>query len=252
MKKNLTLLYFIVLFSLLFIYFCPIRSVKGNSSWEIDDSGNCSNIVDGDTIDVQGVGRIRLADVDSPESGEAGYQEAKNHITSLIYGKDVYLDIDDKYRTDIYGRIVAVTYIRHNSTHFLNVNKDMLNRNFAVIMNYDNEFDPSEWTLYVKEIVSNTASATDDDDDNGDTNDTGNNYYDTIILGLISFGIIGGGLSAIAGGVVYANYRKNKIRIMRSPPQEGQATPKSYNYCIQCGIKLDSDSIFCHNCGINL
>ena len=128
----------------------------------------------------------------------------------------------------------------------------MLNRNFAVIMNYDNEFDPSEWTLYVKEIVSNTASATDNDDDNGDTNDTGNNYYDTIILGLISFGIIGGGLSAIAGGVLYANCRKNKIRNMRSPPQEGQATPKSQPYCTQCGIKLDPDSIFCHNCGINL
>ena len=49
---------------------------------------------------------------------------------------------------------------------------------------------------------------------------------------------IGGSLSVIAGSVVYANYRENRVRNLRSPPQEGQATPKSYNYCIQCGIKF--------------
>ncbi len=245
MKKNLKLLYFIVLISLLFIYSCPIRSVKGNSNWETDVSGNCSNIIDGDTVDVQTVGRIRLADIDAPESGEAGYQEAKNHITSLIYGKKVCLDIDDKYRTDVFDRIVAVIYVRYNSTHFLNVNKDLLDRNFAIISDYDNEFDPSEWTLYVKEIVSSSSGATDDDDD--DSDDSSSNYYDSRFLVLISFGIIGGSLI-----VIIVNYRKNKLSKMRSLPQEDLTTPKNKPYCTQCGIKLDLDSIFCHNCGIDL
>jgi len=229
--KKITLLYFIILFMFSFIYFCPIKNVKGSSSWEIDDTGNVSYIVDGDTFDVQDLGRIRLADIDAPESGDSGYQEAKNHIISLIYDKTVCLDIDDKYRTDIYGRIVAVTYIRHNSTHFLNVNKDMLDRNFAVIMNYDNEFDPSEWTLYVNEIVSDTPSAT-DDDDNDDSDDSSYDYgLDNGVKWLIVLGIVGGAMS-VAGGVVYNNYRQTKARNMISPQQKSarKISQRQYNY----------------------
>ncbi len=40
-------------------------------SWEIDETGTVYNIVDGDTVDVTSVGRIRLADIDCPESGES-------------------------------------------------------------------------------------------------------------------------------------------------------------------------------------
>ena len=36
-------------------------------AWEIDRTGTVTYIVDGDTLDVSGVGRIRLADIDCPE-----------------------------------------------------------------------------------------------------------------------------------------------------------------------------------------
>ena len=117
--------------------------------WEIDAQGTVTYIVDGDTFDVNTVGRIRLADIDCPDQGEAGCQEATNYVSSLINGKSVYVDIDDVYGTDPYDRTVAVVYVRHNSTHLLNVNKGLLVQGLATIWNFDNEFNPYEWSLFV-------------------------------------------------------------------------------------------------------
>lgn len=117
--------------------------------WEIDAQGTVTYIVDGDTYDVNTIGRIRLADIDCPDQGEPGCQEAKDYLNSLINGEQVYLDIDDIYVTDPYDRTVAVTYVRYNSTHLLNVNKDLLVQGFATIWNFDNEFNPYIWPLYV-------------------------------------------------------------------------------------------------------
>lgn len=118
-------------------------------NWEIDAQGVATYIVDGDTYDMNSVGRVRLADIDCPDQGEAGCQAAKDYLSSLINGKLVYIDIDDIYGTDVYDRTVAVAYVRHNSTHLLNVNKDLLVQGFATIWNFDNEFDPYSWSLYV-------------------------------------------------------------------------------------------------------
>ena len=117
-------------------------------SWEIDAQGSVTYIMDGDTHDVDSVGRIRLADIDCPDQGESGFQEAKDYLSSLIDDKHVYLDIDVKYGTDRYDRTVAVTYVRYNSTHLLNVNKDLLMQGFATIWIFDNEFNPYSWVLY--------------------------------------------------------------------------------------------------------
>ena len=85
-----------------------------------------------------GIGRIRLADIDSPDRGEVGYQEARNYILSLVLDQEVFLDIDDIYETDIYDRFIAVTYVCYNSTHLLNINKVLLEKNYANLMNYPN------------------------------------------------------------------------------------------------------------------
>jgi len=118
-------------------------------TWEIDAQGTVTYIVDGDTFDVNSVGRIRLADIDCPDQGEAGCQEATNYVSSLINGKTVYVDIDDVYGTDPYNRTVAVVYVRYNSTHLLNVNKDLLVQGLATIWNFYNEFNPYAWSLFV-------------------------------------------------------------------------------------------------------
>ena len=81
-----------------------------------------------------------MADVDAPEKGESGYYDARDFLISLVYNKRVYLDIDDIYGTDKYGRVVCVVYVEYNSTHFKNVNKALLVGGYAVIKNFHNEF----------------------------------------------------------------------------------------------------------------
>ena len=142
--------YLQIAFLLTCIIFLTLNSLVLKSyAFEVDKTGNVYNIVDGDTIDVSTVGRIRLADIDTPEQGEPGYDEATNFISSLIYQKTVYIDVDDVYGTDVYGRIVAVVYVYHDDDHLKNVNKALLDSGHAEIWNFDNEFDPYSWTLLV-------------------------------------------------------------------------------------------------------
>jgi len=115
---------------------------------EIDATTVVDWVIDGDTFDTTSGDRVRLADIDAPESGELGYYDAKNFLISLVYDKTVHLDIDDIYETDKYGRLVCVVYVKHNSTHYKNVNKALLVEGYAVIWNFNNEFNPSTWTLY--------------------------------------------------------------------------------------------------------
>lgn len=118
-------------------------------AWEVDATATVTSVIDGDTFDSTPTGRIRLADIDAPESGVAGYDEARDFLSGLIGGQTVYLDTDDVYGTDVYGRWVAVVYVRHNATHLENVNEALLESGHAVIWDFDNEFDPAAWALYV-------------------------------------------------------------------------------------------------------
>jgi len=154
-RKLLSFLVQVVLMQL----FVPV--VHSFSSGEVDATAIASWVVDGDTFDVTSGDRIRLADVDAPESGESGYYDAKNFLISLVYDKQVYLDIDDIYMTDQYGRLVCVVYVEHNFTHFKNVNKALLVGGFAVIRDFDNEFNPYTWSLhYLKEEIPEFPSPT--------------------------------------------------------------------------------------------
>lgn len=123
--------------------------IHGNA-WEIDRTGTVTYIVDGDTLDVSGVGRIRLADIDCPEQGEPECSAATQFLSSLVYQKEVYIDVDDITVTDPYGRIVAVIYVYYDENNLKNVNKALLVAGHAEIWDFDNnEFNPYTWTLYV-------------------------------------------------------------------------------------------------------
>ena len=119
-------------------------------SVEIDLISTVTYIVDGDTFDISSGDRIRLADIDCPERDQSGFYDATKALSDLVYGKTVYLDIDDLYVYDTYGsRLVCLVYVEHDSKHYLNVNKALLENNFAHIDDYPNEFDPITWNLLV-------------------------------------------------------------------------------------------------------
>ncbi len=119
-------------------------------AWEIDKTGHVDYIIDGDTFDLTTDERIRLADIDTPELGDPGADEATAYLTSLIYEKDVFIDVDDLYGTGPYGRTIAVVYIRVDETYLKNVNKALLDEGHAIVKDYDNEFNPNDWTLLVE------------------------------------------------------------------------------------------------------
>jgi len=111
-----------------------------NSRYEA--TGLCYHVVDGDTIDVEGVGRVRLVGVNTPERGESGYQSATNFVKSMVEGKVVGLDIDDAKHYDKYDRTLAVVYIDD-----INLNQELLKRGYAEIMYIPpSEFNPYSWT----------------------------------------------------------------------------------------------------------
>lgn len=69
-------------------------------------------IIDGDTFEMnklyQNVDIVRIANLDTPEKGEVGYEEAKRKLSNLIYEKEV--EIEPK-AIDDYKRLVADVFL---------------------------------------------------------------------------------------------------------------------------------------------
>ena len=64
------------------------------------------DVVDGDTVDVAGVGRVRVIGIDTPERGECGYDEAARAVSALVLGETVRLVPGAQDDTDRYGRLL--------------------------------------------------------------------------------------------------------------------------------------------------
>jgi len=151
MKTRIFVLLILSLLTMLLIGLSDLdTNIQTSPYVEIDVCATIYKVVDGDTFDAFPVGRVRLADIDAPELDTTEGQIAKQALQNLVstYGSKVYLDVDDLYVMDKYNRIVAVAYLRYNSTHVLNVNKWLLDNGYAVIDNYPNEFSPYTWSLF--------------------------------------------------------------------------------------------------------
>lgn len=110
-----------------------------------------TNVIDGDTFDIDAGYSVRLADIDCPEQYEIGYEDASYYLWSLIHGETLLIDVDNVYQWDQSGdgdRIVCVAYLRFNESHVLNINEAMLESGYAVVDDFPNSFSPDEWTLY--------------------------------------------------------------------------------------------------------
>lgn len=107
--------------------------------------GEVTRIVDGDTLYIEGV-KIRLALVDSPEVGEAGYDEAKDFAADICpEGSQATADQDDWQLEDQYGRMIAVVYCGGK-----NLNHELLKSGHAVILTEYcavSEFGDEPWAV---------------------------------------------------------------------------------------------------------
>jgi endonuclease YncB( thermonuclease family) len=63
-------------------------------------------IVDGDTFVCGVIGKVRLLGIDTPERGEAGFEEARDRLSRLTNGRWVTLYFD-RVVYDKYGRVLG-------------------------------------------------------------------------------------------------------------------------------------------------
>ncbi len=80
----------------------PSSSAPGAAT----ESGAVTHVVDGDTIDVAGVGRIRVIGIDTPERGDCGYESATLAMAALVDGRTVTLVPGATDAADRYGRLL--------------------------------------------------------------------------------------------------------------------------------------------------
>jgi len=90
--------------------------------------GKVTGIKDGDTFEVLRDGepeRVRLVDIDSPESAQPFGKAAKKYASDLCFGKIVR--VVPKKKRDQYGRILAAVYVDDT----VNVNAEMIVAGYA-------------------------------------------------------------------------------------------------------------------------
>lgn len=109
-----------------------------------------TRVIDGDTIEVSGVGRVRLLGIDAPESVHPRLQvqpcglDAAVSLHQIVYRRRVRLEVSPHAGVDRYGRLLAVVYVqsRVGST---NVNLRMVRKGFArVVTGAPKEYEQAE------------------------------------------------------------------------------------------------------------
>ncbi len=89
-------------------------------------TGRVVGVTDGDTIKVlcgQTEMRVRLAQIDAPERGQAFGAKAKEALSDLVFDREVRLDLGEK---DRYGRDIATVW-----RGSLDINREMVRLGYA-------------------------------------------------------------------------------------------------------------------------
>jgi endonuclease YncB( thermonuclease family) len=96
--------------------------------------GTVTEIVDGDTIDINNV-RVRLALVITPERGDNGYTEAIDFVESVCgVGTTSLVDEDDGQKEGSFDRLIGFVYCGNdNINNKKSLNELLLERGYAVI-----------------------------------------------------------------------------------------------------------------------
>ena len=68
-------------------------------------------VIDGDTVELEGGERVRYIGIDTPEEGEVGFEEATQRNAELVVGQTVTLDICEEQPEDEFGRTLAYVIV---------------------------------------------------------------------------------------------------------------------------------------------
>jgi len=100
-------------------------------------AGIVTNVVDGDTADcvldmgfhLSQIIRFRLIDIDAPERGKPGANEATQWLKDMILGKEV---IVQSHKGDSFGRWLARIYVGVPDQGLICINSEMIKVGHAV------------------------------------------------------------------------------------------------------------------------
>jgi len=98
-----------------------------------------TRVIDGDTIEIEGGERIRLICINTPETGEEGYKEAKDFLRDLILYEEVEL-VKDVTERDKYNRLLRYIYLQDGT--FVNEQLVRLGLGVAYPYGQDTRFCP--------------------------------------------------------------------------------------------------------------
>lgn len=93
-------------------------------------NGGEYSVIDGDTIELRDVGRVRYIGVDAPEKDEPFYDEARQYNEELLSQGEISLDYG-RERYDRYGRTLAYVYVRTEAGRLVSVNEEMVRAGWA-------------------------------------------------------------------------------------------------------------------------
>ena len=119
------------------------------SSW---DSGVVTRVVDGDTVEVAGIGTIRVIGIDTPERGECGYDKASQVMADLVLDRTVTLVPGARDDVDRYERLLR--YVDVDGT---DAGLQLIRRGFA-IARYDSRDGYGSHTREARYVDADAAS----------------------------------------------------------------------------------------------
>ncbi|OCG38103.1 hypothetical protein A9G26_00395 [Gilliamella sp. Bim1-2] len=111
---------------------CIILFFLSNTLVYADFNGKVVKVIDGDTVDILTIKkqkiRVRLLDIDAPESKQAYGNVSRKYLASLIAGKNVFVKENKK---DIYKRTLGTIFLNK-----VNINAKMVEKGYAWAYRY--------------------------------------------------------------------------------------------------------------------
>lgn len=86
-----------------------ILVITGCENNKLEGPYKVTKVIDGDTIELNNSRTIRMSGINTPETGECYYKEAKDKLIEMVLEKDVFLE-KDKSLIDKYGRELRYVY----------------------------------------------------------------------------------------------------------------------------------------------
>ena len=157
-RNRLVFLILSIILAVLSIIIYAQHSQNISPTFQLDAVVRLDRVVDGDTVWVASVYgfkkdqrfRVRLADIDSHERGQQGYEEAKQELNRILQSAScIVLDVDSP-PYDRYGRVVAIVYVLDSPNILLNVNSRLVKGGFAQYVDFSGSFHPEDFKYFVE------------------------------------------------------------------------------------------------------